>query len=91
MIRRVVTVILLVVFSSVSVTVFSAQEGKKDINRATVEELTEVKGIGVKKATAIKEFIRKRGGIKSMEELLEVKGIGEKTLEKLKKDFEVKR
>ncbi len=67
-----------------------AQTVKKDINKATVEELVTVKGIGEKKAQAVLDFIKERGSIKAMDELLEVKGIGPETLDELKANFEVR-
>ncbi len=66
-----------------------AEVKKKDINRATVEELVEVKGIGLKKAEAILQYIREKGRIETMEELINVKGIGKKTLNNLKGYFDV--
>jgi competence protein ComEA len=59
-----------------------------DINSADVKELSSIKGIGEKRATAIVEY-RKEHCFKSVLELVNVKGIGEKTLEKIKKDITV--
>ncbi|MBU5454473.1 helix-hairpin-helix domain-containing protein [Caproiciproducens sp. MSJ-32] len=55
-----------------------------NINTASLEELTEIKGIGEVKAKSIIEYREKYGAFKSIEELKNVKGIGEKTFEKLK-------
>lgn len=63
---------------------------KKDINNATLENLTSVKGIGEKKASVILGYLQEHGPVKEMDELLKVKGIGEKILEKIKEEFEVK-
>lgn len=68
-----------------------AEEQKADINKATVEELVSVKGIGKSKAVKVVDFIKKNKGIKDMDELLNVKGVGKKTLEEIKKKFEVKK
>ncbi len=68
-----------------------SQAVKKDINKATVEELVTVKGIGEKNAQAILDFVKEKGGIETMDELLEVKGIGPETLDELKAHFEVKK
>ena len=57
---------------------------KVNINTATVEELTKLKGIGQKKAKAIVEFRKKNGKFKKLEDLMLVKGIGKKTFAKLK-------
>jgi len=61
----------------------------KDINTATVTQLTEVKGIGKKTAAAIVSFREKSGGIKSMDALLAVKGIGKKKLMNIQQLFNV--
>jgi len=51
-----------------------------DINRAGVEELSTLKGIGSKKAQAIIEYREIYGQFSSVEDLLNVKGVGEKVL-----------
>lgn len=53
-----------------------------DINTATSQQLTELKGIGHKKAVAIVQYREQHGGFKDVSELAQVKGIGEKTIEK---------
>ncbi len=57
---------------------------KININTASAEELTKLKGIGPKKAKAIVEFRKKNGKFKKLEDLMLVKGIGKKTFEKIK-------
>ena len=59
-------------------------EGKININTAGVEELTELSGIGVKKAQQIIEYREMNGSFKTVEDLVNVSGIGEKTVDKLK-------
>lgn len=51
-----------------------------NINTADVQELTKLKGIGVKKAEAIIAWREENGNFKTVDQLLEVKGIGEATL-----------
>ncbi len=63
---------------------------KININTASVEELTKLKGIGVKKAKAIVEFRKKNGNFKKPEDIMLVKGIGKKTYERLKPYITVK-
>ena len=60
------------------------QEGQIDINTASAEQLTGLKGIGAKKAEAIVHYREENGAFTSPEGLLEVKGIGAATLEKNK-------
>jgi competence protein ComEA len=55
-----------------------------NVNTATVEELTALPGIGEKRAQAIVEARKQKGGFKSVDELEEVKGIGPANLEKLR-------
>jgi len=61
----------------------SASAGKLDLNRASVEQLVGLPGIGETKARAIVEYREKNGPFRKAEELMNVKGIGEKTFEKL--------
>ena len=53
-----------------------------NINTATSEQLTELKGIGFKKAEAIISYRTEHGEFKKAEDLANVKGIGSKTVEK---------
>jgi competence protein ComEA len=47
-----------------------------DINKASLEELTQLKGIGEKKAQAIVEYRKEHKCFNSIQEMLNVKGIG---------------
>lgn len=57
---------------------------KLDLNKATLEELEALPGIGKKTAQAIIEYREKFGPFRSVEELEKVKGIGPKKLQMLK-------
>ena len=54
-----------------------------DLNRATLEELVTLPGIGPAKAKAILERREAVNGFRSIDDLLDVPGIGPKTLEQL--------
>jgi competence protein ComEA len=56
-----------------------------DVNRATLEELVLVPGIGEKTAGKIVEERGLNGKFSRLEELMRVKGIKEKRLEKLRR------
>jgi competence protein ComEA len=66
-----------------------ARPGVVNVNTATLEELTELPGIGEARAKAILDARRERGGFKSVDELLEVRGIGPANLEKLRPHLSV--
>jgi len=55
-----------------------------DLNKATVEELSRLPGIGEKTAMKIVEYRRRYGGFKKIEELMKIERIGQKTFEKIK-------
>ena len=54
-----------------------------DVNRAGIDELTRLPGIGPARARAIVEERAKRGGFTALDELLDIRGIGPATLDKL--------
>lgn len=56
---------------------------KININRASINELMDIPGIGEVRAKSIVEFRKKNNGFKSVEELKKITGIGEKTYDKL--------
>jgi competence protein ComEA len=60
-----------------------------DLNRATVEQLEAVPGIGAVMAQRIVDFREQHGPFDRVDDLLKVKGIGERSLEKLRPYFEV--
>ena len=58
--------------------------GLVDINRASAEELTVLKGVGPVLAGSIVEYRLKNGHFHSVDDLLHVKGIGHKKLEQFR-------
>lgn len=63
---------------------------KININKASIEELSTLYGIGEVKAKAIIDYREKNGGFKSIEDLGSVDGIGSKTVDKLRDNVDIK-
>jgi competence protein ComEA len=59
------------------------EELKVDLNRASIEELVELPGVGEKVAERIVTYREENGRFEAPEELMNVRGIGEKTYLKL--------
>lgn len=60
------------------------QNGKININKADVNELQNLTGIGPAKAAAIIQYREENGPFQAIEDLKNISGIGDKTFEKLK-------
>ena len=65
-------------------TISSKESKKVNINKASLEELKQVKGLGGKRAQDIIDYRETKGTFKSVDDLKKVSGIGAKTIEKLK-------
>ncbi|MEO2257679.1 helix-hairpin-helix domain-containing protein [Paenibacillus amylolyticus] len=61
----------------------ASDNGKIDVNAASVSKLTELPGIGEKKAQAIVDYRNAHGPFAKVSDLTKVKGIGMKMLEKM--------
>lgn len=64
--------------------------GRLDLNRAQINELEQITGIGPALAARIASARARRGGFDTLEDLLEVSGIGPKTLESLRDEAYVR-
>lgn len=64
--------------------------GQININKASVEQLVELKGIGEKTALKIIEYRDEHGNFDSVDALVNVKGVGSKTLDKIRDQITVK-
>jgi len=68
------------------ITATAAGAEKININTASAEELTQLKGIGPGHAARIVEYREKNGPFETPEDLIKVPGVGQKTFEN-NKDF----
>jgi competence protein ComEA len=83
---KIVVAVLVAVFTGM-ILVMSANSGDAgpiNINTASAEELTQLKGVGANQAAKIIEFREKNGPFKKPEDLMQVPRIGQKTFEKNK-------
>jgi competence protein ComEA len=66
-----------------------AKAPQVDVNRASVEELQSLPGIGQVTAERIVAFREEHGPFRRVEDLMKVKGIGEKSFQKLRSRVKV--
>ena len=81
--RQVVFVWIVVLMGLILATgVYAGDVEKININTATVEQLTQLKGIGESHAAGIIAYREKNGPFQKPEDLMQVPRIGRKTFEK---------
>jgi len=68
----------------------SFQSNKININKASLEDLKKLSGIGDVKGQAIIDYREENGPFTDIEELKEVSGIGEKTFEKIRDQISIR-
>ncbi len=64
-----------------SFNVYAQENGKVNINTATVQELVQLKGVGTQYAQRIVEFREANGPFQKPEDIMKVQGVGQKTWE----------
>ena len=83
--KMVISVLVAIVMGLAGIINVNATDQKKiNINTASAEELTQLKGIGASHAANIIEFREKNGPFKTPQDLIQVPRIGQKTFEKNK-------
>lgn len=86
--RTILTTIFAVLM--IGFSVFSMSAEPININTASVQQLTQLNGIGSKKAQAIVEYRKKHGKFKSIDDLQNVSGIGSSIVKKNQKQIRLK-
>ena len=83
--KQILTVwIVLLMGLIIAAGAYAGDVAKIDINRASAEELTQLKGVGPSHAAGIVAFREKKGPFQKPEDLMQVPRIGPKTFEKNK-------
>jgi competence protein ComEA len=77
-IAMILTALILIVSAA---PVDAGNSAKINVNTASAQELTELKGVGPKYAARIVAYREKNGPFKTLQDLRQVKGIGPKTIE----------
>ena len=73
--------LVMVVVMTSALPLWAEEAHKVNINKASVEELTQLKGIGHQYAERIVQYREEHGPFSSAEDIMNVPGIGSKTCE----------
>ena len=90
--QKIGMVVLLAVFVILAgvISLYAGEAEKVNINTASAEELTQLKGIGPSHAAKIVAYREQNGPFKAAEEVIKVPGIGQKTFENNKEQILIK-
>jgi competence protein ComEA len=97
--KKVLVFVLVMGVAAVCVSAWAAEQTSKtapvqtpkiDINKASIEDLAELKGIGQQYAARIVQYREQHGPFAKVEDIQKVQGIGPKTLEAIKDSLSVK-
>jgi competence protein ComEA len=84
-IKRIFTILVVIMAVVALARVVPAEEaGKIDLNKASVKELMQIKGIGQSYAQRIIDYRETNGQFNQIEDIMKVKGIGSKLFESIK-------
>ena len=81
---KMLVVLLTVIVFAFAGAIQADDSSKIDLNKATVQELVKLKGIGKKFAERIIEYREENGRFAKIEDIMKVKGIGQKKFEAIK-------
>jgi len=83
--KNLISLILAVfILTAFAPSAMSEGEAKLDLNKASVEELVQLKGIGQSYAERILEYRENNGPFMQAEDIMKIKGIGNKIYESIK-------
>lgn len=77
--KHILIALSITLFSLIAVNTHASDE-KININTATIEQLSEIRGIGPAIAQRVVEYRQENGSFSSVDEIVNVRGIGPKTL-----------
>ncbi|MFC1866814.1 ComEA family DNA-binding protein [Thermodesulfobacteriota bacterium] len=83
--KRIITLLIVISIVTALVPFALAEEPAKiNLNKASAEDIMQIKGIGQKYAERIVEYRDKNGPFMQAEDIMKVKGIGSKKFESIK-------